>query len=78
MPGKDCVDLAKKLIECFNKNDANNLDYFDALIDKNVKYRDLHTIAKSKDLNTFKQAEKEYIKAFPQQKSETGPSDPGG
>jgi steroid delta-isomerase-like uncharacterized protein len=68
MPGKNCVDLAKKLIECFNKNDANNLDYFDGLIDKNVKYHDLHTIAKPRDFNTFKQKESEYITAFPNKK----------
>lgn len=68
MAKEDCVAIAKKLIDCFNKNDANNLNVFDETLDQKVKYRDLHSPDKAKDLNAFKQAEKEYITAFPNKK----------
>jgi steroid delta-isomerase-like uncharacterized protein len=63
------LDLAKKLIDAFNKNDANNLNHFDAYLDANVKYHDLSHGGKTKNLQAFKQAEQEYVKAFPNKKT---------
>lgn len=69
MASQENIDIARKLIDCFNIDDPNSLTQFDALIDTNVKYHDLAFPTKTKNLQTFKQAEIEYIKAFPNKKT---------
>jgi steroid delta-isomerase-like uncharacterized protein len=70
MVAQENLDLARQLIDCFNKNDPNTLDQFDALIDKNVQYHDLASQGKTKNLQAFKQAEQKYVKAFPNKKTQ--------
>lgn len=70
MPKNQCIDLAKKLIDCFNKDNPSDLNHFDKIINQNVKYHDIYFKNKPKNLTAFKDAEKDYILAFPNKKTQ--------
>lgn len=68
MVNQEIMKLCHKLIECFNMNDLNCSE-FDKIVDANVKYYNLDSPEKPKNLAAFKKGEQGYIRAFPDKKT---------
>jgi steroid delta-isomerase-like uncharacterized protein len=65
MASKDNISLVQKLFDCYKSNDTNKLNAFDELIATNVQFHDPAMQNTASGLQALKQAETNYIKAFP-------------
>lgn len=61
------LNIVRKLFDIHNKNDASKLNAIDELIAPSAQFHD-PSMTKA-NLQAFKQAEMEYIKAFPNKKT---------
>ena len=62
---QDNVSLVRKLFECYNKNNLNQMNCFDEVMSSDVKVHDPAAQNGKWELSSHKQAEGEWIKAFP-------------
>lgn len=69
MANQNNVQLAKKIIDLFNKNDVNQMSGFDEIFSQDVKFHDPNLPKKVANREELKNAEREYIKAFPNKKT---------
>src|SRR5262245_48758466 len=65
MSSKENIKLVQKMYECFNKNDLQQLNSLDNLLAQNVQFHDSATPNLTSGLQAVKQAETNYLKAFP-------------
>jgi steroid delta-isomerase-like uncharacterized protein len=69
MTAQQNISLIRKLFDFYNKNDPNNLNIFDEILAPNLQFHDPAQPNTKNGLDTLKQAEKGYIKAFPNKKT---------
>lgn len=69
MPSQDNLNVVRKLYDYYNKNDASHLNVFDEVLASNVQIHDSSLQGTKGDLQSHKQAEAGYIKAFPNKKT---------
>lgn len=68
MTAQQNINLIHKLFDLFNQNDPKKLNAFDELLAPNCHLHDPIIAHPKAGSETFKQTEKEYIKAFPNKK----------
>jgi steroid delta-isomerase-like uncharacterized protein len=61
--------LVRKLFECFNSNDQSTLKEFDELCSSNLQLHDPAAASVKPGVQTLKQTEMGYMKAFPNKKT---------
>ncbi len=69
MAQQENINVVRKLFEYLNKNDAHQLNAFDALFSQDAKFIDPATAGIGSNLKALKQVESEYIKAFPNKRA---------
>ena len=65
MPSQDNTSLVRKLFECYNKNNPNQLNCFEEVLTSDVKLHDPAVSNLKPGIQGIKQAENSYITAFP-------------
>ena len=68
MSNQENINLVRKVYEIFNQNNTNNLNVFDDVLAHNLQYHDAAVPNAKSGPASFKQAESNYIKAFPNKK----------
>ena len=69
MAQQDNINVVRKFFDYLNKNDMHQLNACDAIFSQDVKFIDPATSSMGSNLKALKQAEGEYIKAFPNKRT---------
>ncbi len=65
MSSKENIKIIQKLYDCYNSNNLQKLNNFDELFTTNLQFHDPATPNLTSGIQSIKQSESNYVKAFP-------------